>query len=392
MSLASAADRLLQGAVTTGDVPGVVAVVTDRQGEIYKGAFGEREAGTGVAMTTDTVCWLASMTKAVASTAVMCEVERGGLDLDAPAGDLVPYLADVLVLEGFDDDGAPVTRPARGAITLRQLLTHTAGFSYPIWDPTMARYAKATGTPEIGSGEMAALRVPLVSDPGDAWNYGVGIDWAGLVLEAATGRRFRDYLSENVLEPLGMNSTAFVLDEDMRRRRATVHQRLEDGILEPRPNIIVRQDPEFDGAGGGLYSTAEDYAKFTRMILNQGSLDGVRVLKPETVAMMSVNQMGACRVRQLVSTDKARSLDAEFFPGVEKTWSVGFMINEEEAPSGRSAGSLAWAGLSNCYHWIDPMCGLGGVYLTQILPFVDSKSLPLFLELESLVYDNVGRS
>jgi methyl acetate hydrolase len=363
-------DRLLQDAVTAGDVPGVAAIATDRDGNIYHGAFGQRDLDTELAMTTDTVCWLASMTKAVAATAVMCEVERGGLELDAPAGDLLPYLADVPVLTGFDDDGGPVTRPAKGSITLRHLLTHTAGFAYNIWNPDVARYMEATGTPVVGSGEQAALHLPLVADPGEQWNYGIGIDWAGLLLQAATGVRFRDYLSEHILEPLGMTSTGFVLSDDMRARRATMHQRLENDAFDARPEIEVRQDPEFDAAGGGLYSTAADYAKFTRMILNQGKLDGVRVLKAETVEMMSRNQMGDCRVTQLESVNPAVSLDAEFFPGIEKTWGLSFMINEETAPTGRGGGRRGGARRTQWDKRNATGRGRGGVDINPMLPFL----------------------
>lgn len=391
MPLTATLDDLLQGAVTAGDVPGVAAIATDRDGNTYEGAFGERALGGGVAMTTDTVCWIASMTKAVAAAAVMQQVERGNLDLDAPAGDLIPYLAEVEVLEGFDGAGQPITRPAKGQITLRHLLTHTAGFAYNIWHPEVARHLEVTGKPTITSGEMAALRIPLIADPGSQWNYSIAIDWACQMLEEVTGQRLRDYLAEQVLRPLGMASTGFLIGAEMRKRLATVHQRQADDSLDPRPQIVVRQDPEFDGGGGGLYSTVEDYSKFIRMILNQGEGSGRQILKPETVAMMSTNQMGACRVSLLRTTNADMSLDAEFFPGIEKTWGLSFMINEEQAPTGRSAGSLAWAGLTNCYNWIDPVRGVGGVYMTQILPFVDKKSLPLFEQFETAVYENLNR-
>ena len=142
--------------------------------------------------------------------------------------------------------------------------------------------------------------------------------------------------------------------------------------------------------GGGLYGTAPDYLKFVRMILNRGAANGERVLKPETVDMMARNQMGECRVRGVKTAMPPLSNDAEFFPGMPKSWGLTFMINMEDAPTGRTAGSLAWAGLANSYYWIDPNRGIGGVYLSQVLPFADKKSLPLYFEFERTVYRNLA--
>jgi methyl acetate hydrolase len=386
MSLKEKVDALLQNAVSNGDVPGVVAMATDRDGTIYEGGFGERVLAGGVAMTPDTVGWIASMTKAITGTAVMQLVEQGRLDLDRPASEWVADLGKVEVLEGFDDSGRPLTRAPKRAITLRHLLTHTAGFGYEIWNPSIVRYQEATGTPGIISCENAALTTPLLFDPGDRWYYGINLDWAGKMVEAVSGQRLGRYMKDNIFEPLGMTSTAFKMTPDMRARLAKIHQRGEDGGLEPLMDLEIPQEPEFEMGGGGLYGTAGDYLRFVRMILDKGAVDGHRVLRPETVEMMARNQMGDCRVCNLETAIPTLSNDAEFFPGMAKTWGLSFMINTEAAPTGRTAGSLAWAGLANSYNWIDPTKGIGGVYLTQILPFVDQKSLPLFFEFEKTVY------
>jgi methyl acetate hydrolase len=383
------ADALLRDAVSNGDVPGVVAMATDRDGTIYEGGFGERVLGSGVAMTPDTVGWIASMTKAITGTAAMQLVEQGRLDLDRPASDWVADLGNVEVLEGFDDTGRPVTRAPKRPITLRHLLTHTAGFSYEIWNPSIIRYQEATGVPGIIGCENAALRTPLLFDPGDRWDYGINLDWAGKMVEAVTGQRLGQYMKQNIFEPLGMTSTAFRITPEMRARLAKIHQRGEDGGLEPLMDLEIPQEPEFEMGGGGLYGTAGDYLRFVRMILDKGVADGRRVLQPGTVEMMSQNQMGDCRVRRLETAMPPLSNDAEFFPGMPKTWGLSFMINTEEAPTGRTAGSLAWAGLANSYYWIDPNKGLGGVFLTQILPFADEKSVPLFFAFEKTVYQSV---
>jgi CubicO group peptidase (beta-lactamase class C family) len=384
----TAVDKLLKEAVAKGDVPGVVAVATDAKGTTYEGGFGKRVLGQPAEMTPDTVVWIASMTKAITGAAAMQQVERGKLSLDGPAKAVIPYLGEVEVLEGFDDKGKPRTRKPRRDITLRHLLTHTAGFSYEIWNGDIAKYQQAMDVPGITGCENKALTTPLTFDPGERWDYGINIDWAGKMVEAASGKKLGQYLKDNVLGPLGMDSTAFAISPDMRGRLAKIHHRGADGSLTPDMELEIPQQPEFEMGGGGLYGTAGDYLRFVRMMLNQGKSDrGEQVLKPETVEQMSKNAMGDCKVCLLKTAMAPLSNDAEFFPGIDKQWGLSFMINNAPAPTGRSAGSLAWAGLANTYYWIDQQKGVGGVYATQVLPFADVKSLPLYLAFEKAVYD-----
>ena len=389
-SLNQTLDALLGNAASAGDVPGVVAAATTADETLYEAGFGERVQGAGVEMTPDTVGWIASMTKAVTGAVAMQQVERGNLDLDQPAATWLPELGAVQVLDGFGDDGEPVLRAPTRAVTLRHLLTHTAGFGYDIWNGDLVRYQDAKNIPGIISCQNAALTTPLLFDPGDRWHYGINIDWAGKLVEAVTGKTLGQNMHDDIFEPLGMTSTAFKMTGDMRDRMAKIHQRGVDDSFEPQMELEIPQEPEFEMGGGGLYSTVGDYLKFVRMILNKGSAGGHQVLKPETVAAMSVNQMGDCRVGLMETVMPPLSNDAEFFPGLEKTWGLSFMINEAEAPTGRSPGSLAWAGLANSYYWIDPAKGVGGVYMTQILPFADNKSLPLFYAFEREVYRSLG--
>ena len=385
MALKDSVDGILEAAVSRGDVPGVVAAATTAAGTVYEGGFGERAVGSGTAMTPDTVGWIASMTKAITGAAAMQMVEQGKLELDGPASAVIPYLGEVGVLEGFDGDGQPKMRLPKRPITLRHLLTHTSGYVYEIWNTDILAYQEAKGVPQITSCENAALTTPLLFDPGERWDYGIGIDWAGKMVEAVSGRKLGEYMKENIFDPLGMGDTAFRITPPMQERMATVHVRGEDGAWMAM-EFTVEQDPEFEMGGGGLYSTVGDYLKFIRMILNKGAANGHRVLRPETVEAMSVNSIGDNRVVNLPTAMPPYSNDAEFFPGMEKTWGLTFMINNEEAPTGRTAGSLAWAGLANSYFWIDPAKGIGGAYLTQVLPFADEKSLPLYLDFETAVY------
>ena len=378
-SLTATIDALFSQACSSGDVPGVVAIATDRTGTIYEGAFGVRALGQAkpAAMTPDTVVWIASMTKAITGVAAMQLVEQGRLDLDAPAGRLMPELAEVQVLDGFRDDGQPKLRPPRTPVTLRQLLTHTAGYGYDTWNAELGRYHQMTGLPAIRTREKGALRAPLLFDPGTRWNYGINIDFVGRLVEIVSGERLGAYFRSHVTGPLGMLDTGFTASPSMQPRLASVHARSAAGALSvvdmPPPKA-----PDFEMGGGGLYSTMPDYLRFVRAILNGGMLDGQRVLKSETVALMSRNHMGSLRVTPLRTQIPGASRDAEFFPGLEKTWGLTFQINEAVAPTGRSAGSLSWAGLGNTYYWIDPVKGIGGVFATQILPFADTKALPLF--------------
>jgi CubicO group peptidase (beta-lactamase class C family) len=245
------------------------------------------------------------------------------------------------------------------------------------------------GVPGIISCQNAALRTPLLFDPGERWDYGINIDWAGKMVEAVSGKRLGDYLQENLFNPLGMDSTAFKITPEMRARLAKIHQRGADGAFTPT-DIEIPQEPEFEMGGGGLYSTAGDYLKFVRMILNRGKGNGNQVLRPETVDLMSRNAMGNIKVTMLKTAIPPLTNDAEFFPGMPKIWGLSFMINEQTAPTGRSAGSLAWAGLANSYFWIDRRKGVGGVYLTQVLPFADEKALPLYYAFEKSVYQSLG--
>lgn len=341
-------------------------------------------------MTPDTVLWIASMTKPVTGAAVMQLVEQGKLHLDRAADHILPELADIRVLDGFDQAGEPVLRAPKRDITLRHLLTHTAGFGRSIWNADLARYHEAKTIPPLLTGKHAALASPLTFDPGERWDYSTGLDWAGKMVEAVSGQKLGVYFKEHLFRPLGMDDTGFKITDGMRKRLAKVHRRSNEGSLTVT-DFEIPQDPEFELGGGGLYSTIDDYAKFMRMILNEGKSDeGEPVLEPETLALMSANQMGDCRFQPMKTMDPKASNDFDIFPGMPKTWGFSFLINTEQAPTGRSAGSLAWAGLANSYFWIDQTRGIAGVLATQILPFADPAALGLSLDFEKAVYDTLS--
>ena len=388
--LHAAADAILHRGVSMGaTLPGVVAIAVDRTASLYEGAAGKRAVGRDAAMTTDSVFALFSATKAVTATAVLQLVEQGRLDLDAPARRHAPELGTLRVLDGFEADGEPRLRPPRREITTRMLLLHSAGFGYAFFNAQYERLARRQGWPEVISGSKASLLTPLLFDPGEAWEYGSGTDWAGLVVEGITGRRLGCVMQEHIFTPLGMHSTGFRLTASMRRRLARVHQRQADGSLTVL-RLELPQQPEIEMGGHGLYSTAGDYSRFIRMWLNDGAFEGGRVLRPETVRMAARHGLGAMRIKPLPGVNAQLSNDVELFPGLPKSWSLASMVNAQRAPTGRPAGALGWAGLANLFYWIDRAGGVGGVWATQILPFGDAASMAGWMAFETAVYDSLG--
>jgi CubicO group peptidase (beta-lactamase class C family) len=378
-------DKLFTQATESKAMPGIVAVAATDKGTAYEGAFGKRELGKDPAMSVDSVVWIASMTKAITGTAAMQLVERGKLSLDRPASEVVAALSSAKVLEGFDAAGKPRLRAPKRPITLRHLMTHTAGFAYEIWRPEIAQYQSATNTPGITTCADAALTTPLLFDPGDRWEYGINIDWVGKMVEAVSGQKLDRYFQDNVFEPLGMKDTGFTISPSMRSRLASVHQRDEKGALTPI-EFALPENPEFFMGGGGLYGTARDYLTFTQMILQGGSLGGAQVLKRETVDLMAQNHIAPLDIPYIKTAAPGLSNDVDLFPGMRKGWGLSFLINTQDAPTGRSAGSLAWAGLANTYFWIDRAKRVSGVFLSQLLPFYDATAIDLFGKFETEVY------
>jgi methyl acetate hydrolase len=379
-------DAVLRQAAEAKQVPGVAAVAANEKGVFYEGAFGKRDLATGSEMTTGTIFRLASMTKAVTSVAAMQLVEQGKLTLDDPIAKVLPQLARPQVLTGFDAAGAPQLRPAKRPIALHHLLTHTAGFAYDIWDPAIQRYIKATNTPAGITGKLAALNLPLVFDPGERWEYGINLDWVGRAVEAVTGQPLDAYFRDHIFGPLGMTDTDYVFSPAQHSRLVTAYQRKSDTAYDPLPVEASPPKREFWSGGGGLYSTAHDYLVFLQTLMHQGSFHGVRLLRPETVALMGRNQIGNINAGILKTANPARSNDVDFFPGIPCRWGLAYMISTLPGPNGRSAGSLTWAGIYNTYYWLDPHKHVAGVILTQILPFADHSAVTLYGRFERAVY------
>jgi len=380
-------DGVLRRGVDDRDAAGVVAMAATDKGVLYEGAAGLRALDQAAAMTPDTVFRIASMTKAITSVAAMQMVEQGKLKLDESVPGIDPTLASPQVLEGFDASGKPNLRPAKRPITLRHLLTHTAGFGYDQWDPSLFRYVKAAGLPPRATGKVETIRLPLVFDPGDRWLYGINTDWVGRLVEATSGQPLDAYFRDKIFAPLGMKDSGYQPTAEQRARQARLYTRQPDGGLALQPIESVPAAPEFWSGGGPLYSTPRDYLTFLQMLLHGGTVNGVQLLKPETVAEMHRNATGNIPCGVLKTEMPAISNDVDLFPGAQLRWGLGYMLNVEAGPNGRSAGTVSWGGLFNTYYWLDPARKVTGLIMTYVLSFADPRVLKLYGRFESSVYE-----
>jgi CubicO group peptidase (beta-lactamase class C family) len=376
----SGLDQALRAGVASRKIPAAVFVAAGAGKTLFTGAYGKRQASARSELTADAIFRIASMTKALTSTAAMQLVEKGALALDQPVEKHLPRLAGLKVLEGFDPSDKPILRPAKKPVTLRLLLSHTAGFAYDTWDAKLLKYV--TLTPRA-SGEQPVP--PLVFEPGARWEYGTNVDWVGRLVEAVSGTTLEAYFQRHILEPLGMSDTSFILPPAKFGRLVSSYERrngawVETPLTQPPP-------PSSFNGGGGLYSTASDYVRFMQMILRGGlGPDKQRILAAGSLDLMKSNQIGGLRAGLLKSVKPERSSDLDLHPGHVDKFGLGFLINTDPYEGGRSAGSLAWAGLFNTYFWIDPRRRICGAGMMQYLPFADKDALSLLGEFERAIY------
>jgi methyl acetate hydrolase len=379
-------DQVLRAAVANGDVPNAVALAADRDGIVYEGAEGPRAVGQHDPITPDTMLRIASMTKMVTTVAALQQVERGNLELDAPVDTYLPEFADLPVLEGFDGD-TPKLRPAGARATVHQLVTHTAGLGYWFVNANLARYLELTGTPSVGTGLLASFTAPLMSDPGNRFEYGTNIDWLGRVVEVTSGQSLDAYFDVNILGPLGMHNTVFLMSPEQRANSVPVHMRGEDGSWVAT-DFDWSQQPQWWAGGHGLYSTPRDYLAFQRMLLASGTLGDATILRPETVDAAFTNQIGSLDFpAEMPTADPQASCDVNLGPGLK--WGYGLLLNTQRYPGMRAAGSGAWAGLFNTHFWVDRTTGVTAAIYTQLLPFLEPGALRLYLAFEHALYGSL---
>ena len=371
-------DRLLRDAIAAGVAPGIVAGVARRTGVEYLAAVGARCSDPRLDMETDSVFRIASMTKLVTSLAVMMLVEEGKIELDAPFAEYVPGYRQPDVLESFDAATKRyATRPAEAPVTVRGLLAHTAGYGYWFLDAPLL--ALTRGAPELFDPPF------LMHAPGRKFAYSSGTDVLGRLFEPVTGMALETFFAERIFGPLGMADTGYSVPADG-ARLVTVHARA-GGPLEERPNETRGEAPR---GGGGLYSTAPDYLRLLRLLLNGGELDGRRLVARALAEAIAANQIGALHAEPQRTALPERSNDFIFMDGSQK-FGCGVMIETRTQATGRAAGTFSWGGIYNTYFWVDPRAGIAAVVLMQTAPFADPLSVDFYARFERAVYDCSGR-
>jgi methyl acetate hydrolase len=380
----SGIDKVLQGAVDNGAVPHVAAIAADADGVFYEGAAGERiTEGGSEAVSTSTVFRIMSMTKMVATTAALQQMERGELDIDAPVEEFLPEFGELQVLDGFDGD-TPKLRAPRSRATVKNLLTHTAGLSYWFWNADLKKYEEVTGLPNVVPGDMAAFRAPLVADPGTKFEYGINTDWLGRVVEVVAGTTLDVVLKENITGPLGMDDTMFAIDDAHRARKTAVHVKGEDGRWGSAGDVLP-DDPAWWAGGHGLHSTPRDYVRFERALLRGGELDGTRILRQDTVDAAFSDQLdGIPFPTEIVTADPPITSTLTLGPGW--TWGYGLLLNTQDISGARRAGTGAWAGLFNTHFFVDRTTGICASVYTNSLPFITDEAWKLYQDFEGVLY------
>lgn len=376
---ASDVDDTLRTGIAQRKIPCAAGMVATESKILYSGAFGTRDS-SGVAVTADSIFAIASMTKAITTVAALQLVEQGKVTLDEPVSKHLPQLASLEVLEGFNPgSGKPKLRPVRTPVTLKHLLTHTSGICYDTWDKDMFQYTSEN------HGVVPAVP-PLMFEPGTRWQYGMGVDWAGRLVEALSGMNLEEYFQAKILRPLEMRDTSYLVPASKFDRLVTGYSRQADGSLKQNNRVPPPAPKEF-GGGGGLYSTTGDYVRFMQMILGKGrGANNERILQAQTIASMEINQIGEATAGKMKSYRSNLSSDVDIQPGSTEKWGLGFLINTTAYAGGRSAGSLAWAGLYNTFYWIDPKRSVCAVLMMQFLPFVDKEAVGLLGDFERAAY------
>jgi methyl acetate hydrolase len=375
-------DDVLTGAVRSGTAPGVVATVAAGGTLLYEGAFGVRDVRLGEPIAPDTIFRIASMTKLVTAVCVLQQVEAGRLTLDTAVGDVLPEFDELQVLEGFDGD-RPLLRSPTVRATVKQLLTHTSGLAYDIWNKQLTRFEAVTDVPQLQSGRRAAYQAPLVCDPGSEFNYGTSMDWAGLIVEELTGMTLDKYWQTQLFDPMGLGDTTPAPTAAQRERLAPVHAPDTDGGWVAT-EIDFARDPEVYAGGHCLYSTARDYLAFQQMMLDGGTYDGRRYLESSTVASIFENHIGELEVGTIETADPAQSVDVEL--GAKK-WGLGILVDPVATAEGRAAGTGGWLGGFNTLFWVDRSRGLTASLYMQTVPFFRDDIVDVFLDFERAAYE-----
>jgi len=355
-------------------VPGVLGVVTDVDRIVYTGAYGAAQRRNGIAMSSDTIFRIASMTKLVTTVAILMLVDDDLVELDAPLVRYLPGFRQPEVLVSFDErTNSYTTRPAQSEITVRQLLTHTSGYGYWFLDRHLFSLTDTAA--------LDLLNAPfLIDEPGASFNYGTSTDVVGQLIEPVSGAPLEQFLAQRIFRPLGMRNTGFSPPRDQ-THLASIFARTRDGFTE-RELETSGQAPR---GGGGLYSTADDYCRLMRMILNRGMGRDGRLLSEAAWAELARNQIGDLRAPVQTSAFTQRTNDFIFMNGTQK-FGLGLALETCDQPSGRPIGTGSWAGIYNSYFWIDFENEFAAAIFMQVQPFADIHCVEALRRFESAIY------
>lgn len=368
-------DEAMGAAVSSGEVPGLTYMLV-RHGEVVAfNSFGQASPSRGIAQQNDSIVRIFSMTKPITGVAMMTLYEEGKWQLDDPITKFLPEFDHLRVMTGVDSAGNAITEPARRPPTMRELMSHTAGFGYGLigQNPVdaMFRARAVNGSASLQDVAHKVSDIPLLFQPGEGWSYSIAVDLQARIVEVITGESFASYLQRRIFTPLRMNDTGFYVPPEKVGRFADLYGRdPASGRTVPvpnnfAPNLDFTNPSRVQSGGGGLVSTASDYGRFCQMILNGGQLDGVRILRPESIALMGTNVMSDS-VRPDNGLVSAMGTTAfGFRPGVG--FGLDFMVISDpqraELPVGR--GTLSWGGAAGTWFWIDPENDLFFIGLIQ---------------------------
>ncbi|MET0212854.1 MAG: serine hydrolase domain-containing protein [Vicinamibacterales bacterium] len=368
-------DTLLDAAVEQKRVPMAVAMIADARDVVYEHAAGAK---------IDAIFAIASMTKPITSVAVMQLVEAGQVKLDEPAATYLPEISAVRVLDGG------TLRPPKSPITVRHLLTHTAGFGYEFKNREILELVSKKELSSVMAGGDGFLKAPLLVDPGTRWEYGINTDWLGKLVERVSGRSLEVYFRERIFNPLGMSDSFFNVPPDKRSRLVSVFQRTDAGTLAELPRQPA-PPADFYSGGGGLYSTAPDYLRFIRALMAGGQLGQHRILSTESMASMGKNQIGELKIPATPSLIPQLAADGAVLPGSLDKFGLGFALNTKPTDNGRAPNTMSWGGIYNTFFWIDREKHVGAVLMTQMLPFLDPGPQKLIEDFDRAVYARRAR-
>ncbi|KAF4308958.1 hypothetical protein GTA08_BOTSDO02640 [Botryosphaeria dothidea] len=370
-------------------LPRVTVGAVNRSGSFkYVKSFGDESGGPeGEAADVNALYWIASCSKLITTIAAFQCVEKGLLTLDDDISKVLPEWKDPKILTGHDENKQPIFKPAKATITLRLLLTHSSGIAYSFTHPLVAEYQQNKGVTALLSPTIAeSYPTFLVEEPGVEWRYSPGIDWAGQMVERVTKTKLNDYIAEHIFKHLNITDTTFHLPDSA--RRSTLWMRTEAGPLAPAPHIVPSPIPDAHG-GAGLYASAPSLLAVYAAVLRQDP----EILKAETWRMMFTEQLrtGGKGLDDLekYGPEMRNNALGSLPDGVGRGFGFGGILVREDTPGRRAKGSMSWSGLPNCYWFIDQENGVAGVYLSQLLPTGDNKSVELFREFENTVYKAV---